>query len=110
MSVNIVDAPDYPHTRYLLVSDEALCVTTIHGLIEHRDDEEFTSFVVVARDGSSEPILLEQEDDGTWVVSQSSTEGRVIEEIRYADNGDVVHHEVSVEGFSTEEVPVFVAG
>lgn len=110
MSVNITNyQPDGIHSRYVLVYEEAPALATVHEMIKHQGDERLLAICVIARDGSCEPVQVEQEDDGSWVVFQSSAEGHVIEEVSYHANGSVDHHDVLVEGFTTDEVPVFVA-
>lgn len=110
-TVNTTREPTGEHSRYVLIYPDAPGLTNITGLIDHHTDEDLLAVVVIARDGSCEPIALEQEDDGTWVVAQSSAAGDVIEEIQYSEDGQqILHHLVYVAGYSTDEVPGFMVG
>lgn len=112
MPVTLSSTPTSTFSRYILVFEDAPTVATFGGAIEHLEDAGLLSILVLASDGSTEPVLIEQEDDGTWIAIQSSAEGRVIEEILYdtgEPGGSVVQHKSYVEGFTTDEVPAFTA-
>lgn len=104
--------PEQNHTRYLVLYPDSVAVTTITGLVDliiADEDEGRIGIVVISSDCSSEAIQIEREDDGTWIVTQSSNPGHVIEEIRW-DGDDVVHHEVYTPGFTGTQVPYFQVG
>lgn len=110
-TVNTTREPTGEHSRYVMLYAEAPGLTNITGFIDNRGDENLLGVVVISRDGSCEPVVLEQEEDGTWIVAQTSAAGDVIEEIQYSEDGQqVLHHQVYVQGFQTDEVPMFMAG
>jgi hypothetical protein len=94
------------YTRYVLVNSEAPALTNIAGLIRGYDDA--LAAVVVDHNGDSEPVQLEQDTDtGVWTVWSTSTEDTIIEQVAFSDNGEVVTREVFIDGFDTDEVPIF---
>lgn len=109
-TVNTTREPTGELTRYVLIYPDAPALTNVTGMIDHQGDPELLGIVVIARDGSCEPVALERDPDGTWIVAQTSAGGDLIEEIMYSDDGDqVLRHAVYVEGYTTDDVPVFMA-
>jgi hypothetical protein len=110
------------HTRYILVLGDAPNIVTINGLIDFwvaaqdpdsaAAQEDLLAVLILTPDGNTEAVNIEKTDDGLWMIYQSHADGGVIEEIQYDPNDDdnVLHHEVYVETFETDQVPVFLAG
>lgn len=108
MPVNTTEQPTGTHTRYVLCFEDAPSLVDVHEMITHHDDAGILAISIVARDGSCEPILVDEEE-GTWVIYQRSDAGQVLEEVTYGEDDNIIEHRVWVEGFTTDRVPMFSA-
>ncbi len=105
-----LEQPSDTHSRYLIVEETAVGVTTITGLIGLIQSEHFANVlgvVAINSDCKAEQVSIGQLDDGTWVVNPVSDEDCVLEEIRFDNRGGIVHHANFMDAFTTDLVPGF---
>lgn len=113
--IEVFDVSNDDSTRYILVIGEAPALVNIHGLVTQTNDstEDVRTILLLTSDGVTAPVQVEGDNRGKYFVVLLGTE-TVVEEIQYARDCEgepdyVTYREVFVNGFTTDEVPVFVA-